>query len=462
MKIDGATGVLGIFGNPIRHTLSPDIHNMLSEELGINEIYVPFAVEDNIAAAVKGAYAMGIQGLNVTVPYKQDVMACLTEIDEAANDIGAVNTLVRTEKGYKGYNTDMSGLKIAVEKAGIPISGENIIIIGAGGASRAVCYMCLKESVKNIYLVNRTLEKAESLAKDMNDLFHTDQVIPIQADSVESIPKGTYVMFQCTSLGLHEGDGLLINNSAFYDMAKAGYDLIYNPAVTPFMREFMKRNIPVHNGLSMLLYQGVIAYELWNHITVDQVLCDRVMNRLKRKLYGENIILVGYMGSGKTTVGEKIAKEHHMKFLDTDRYIEEVQGMSINELFQQFGEESFRTLETEILQTLETSSYNTVISTGGGIVLKEENRKLLQKMGRVIFLDASSEEIFTRLHGDNTRPLLAGGSEEEIKHKIETMLERRMPYYMATANAVIQVDGRSVENIMSDIVFLLEESLLLW
>jgi shikimate dehydrogenase len=234
-------------------------------------------------------------------------------------------------------------------------------------------------------------------------------------------------------------------------MAKAGYDLIYNPAVTPFMKELLKRDIPVYNGLTMLLYQGIIAYELWNDISVPDELADRVLTSLRRKIYGENIILVGYMGSGKTTIGQKLAEKRHMKFLDTDQYIEEQEGIQVSDIFQRVGEAGFRKIETETLKRLSGSCYNTVISTGGGMVLKQENRELLQEMGTVYFLDVSPEEIYNRLKGDTTRPLLAGGSAQEIRERIHSMLEKRMGYYIAAADSVIAVDGRSVDTIINKI-----------
>lgn len=451
MEIRGTTKVLGIFGNPIRHTMSPFIHNTLSKELGIDAVYVPFGVESDICKAVAGAYAMGVSGLNVTVPYKQDVIPCLAEIDQAAAEIGAVNTLVWTEAGYKGYNTDMLGLTKAVQKEGIPIQDEEIVIIGAGGASRAVCYMCLREKAKRIYVLNRTLTKAAELAEDMNRLFNTEIVVPVSAENASAIPKGAYVMFQCTSLGLKENDGLLIQDDEFYDMAKAGYDLIYNPAQTPFMEELMKRGVPVSNGLSMLLYQGIIAYELWNGISVPDILCERVLCYMQQKLYGANIVLVGYMGSGKTTVGNLLCSKYQMKFVDTDQYIEEQQNMSISEIFRLFGEDAFRKLETEALEELSRTCFHTVISTGGGIVLKEENRKLLKKLGTVVFLEVSPDEVSRRLRGDTSRPLLAGDSEEEILQKIETMLAARLPYYQSAADHTVKADEKTPEEIAEEI-----------
>ena len=138
-----AEHLLGIFGNPIKHTLSPVIHDTLSDALGLSERYVPFCVEDEeLSHCVKLAYDEGVLGLNITVPHKQHVMETLVDVDIAAKTIGAVNTLVRVEGGYKGYNTDMPGLAKALETEGIALKDETVIMLGAGGAARAVAYIC--------------------------------------------------------------------------------------------------------------------------------------------------------------------------------------------------------------------------------------------------------------------------------------------------------------------------------
>jgi shikimate dehydrogenase len=148
-EINGKTETLGVIGNPIEHTLSPVIHNTLCELLGINAVYVPIHVEQDIDTAIKGLYASGIKRLNVTVPYKKDVMNSLVEIDELAEEIGAVNTLVPFAGGFKGYNTDMPGLKRALESKGVKLEGKKAILIGAGGAARAVCLMLIKSGVSS-------------------------------------------------------------------------------------------------------------------------------------------------------------------------------------------------------------------------------------------------------------------------------------------------------------------------
>lgn len=290
---------LGIFGNPIKHTLSPIIHDTISDRLSLNERYIPFEIEDDLGEYVKAAYEEGIVGLNITVPYKEKVIPYLSQIDEDAKKIGAVNTLVRTNDGYKGYNTDMEGLYKAVVEAGMQIKDNEIIMLGAGGAARAVAYMCLKYGAKRVYIINRSFENVKKLAKDMNELAvsmnnteaetgssNTDKFIPLLADAYTEIPHGKYMFIQCTSVGLREGDGLpLVSDDEFYKQASCAVDLIYNPAKTKFLSLMEENNVPYINGLKMLLYQGIIANELWNDISIDEKLSDEIFSALNKKLY---------------------------------------------------------------------------------------------------------------------------------------------------------------------------------
>ncbi len=454
--ITGTTGVLGLIGNPVRHTMSPLIHNTISEEMGKDLRYLPFPVEEDVTAAVKGAYHLGILGLNVTVPHKTAVMGTLSEIDDAAKMIGAVNTLVRTERGYKGYNTDMPGLGRALKRRGISLKGQQVVILGAGGASRAACALALTEGAKEIYLLNRTKERAEKLAAEMTEKADAlagekaapGRIIPLAASEYARVPRNPSIFIQCTALGLHEGDGLLIEDDNFYHMAEYGYDLVYNPAVTPFMRKLESFMIPCDNGLTMLLYQGIIAYELWTGVSVPDELADKVLNRMERRLYGENYVLTGYMGCGKSTVGKALAEARSMAFLDTDAMIEEAEDCSIREIFEEQGEEAFRDMETEMLKRLSATAVNTVIATGGGIVLRPENRRLLKEIGQVIWLSASPEETLHRVKEDTGRPLLDSASEAELAEKIERMLRERGPAYGAAADRVIHTDGREIAEIV--------------
>ena len=272
MEINGRTRTCGLIGNPVEHTLSPLIHNTLAARLGQELVYVPFHVEQGrLAEAVKGAEALNILGLNVTVPYKSEVIACLAEIDGLARNIGAVNTLVRTTDGYKGYNTDMEGLYRAMQSEGIKIEGEQIILLGAGGAARAVAWLCAAKGAEKVYLLNRTLDRAQTVAEEVNASAGREAVRPMRLADYAVTPEGKYLAIQGTSVGLSpNNEDVVIADAAFYEKVHTGFDLIYNPWETKFMRLVKAHGGRAYNGLKMLLYQGIIAYELWNGVEVSE------------------------------------------------------------------------------------------------------------------------------------------------------------------------------------------------
>lgn len=283
MEINGRTRTCGLIGNPVEHTLSPLIHNTLAARLGKELVYVPFHVEQGrLAEAVKGAEALNILGMNVTVPYKSEVIACLAKVDDLARNIGAVNTLVRTEGGYKGYNTDMEGLYRAMQSEGIRIAEERIILLGAGGAARAVAWLCVAKGAERVYLLNRTLDRAETVAAEVNTSAGREAVRPMKLAEYEQIPEGKYLAIQGTSVGLSPNDeDVVIADAAFYEKVHTGFDLIYNPWETKFMRLVKAHGGKAYNGLKMLLYQGIIAYELWNGVKVSEKDAQIVYERLK-------------------------------------------------------------------------------------------------------------------------------------------------------------------------------------
>ena len=262
MRIDGRTRVCGLMGYPVEHTLSPLIHNMLAEDLGHHLLYVPFSVEpDRVGEAVKGARALNLMGLNVTVPHKSAVIPWLVEVDELAEKIGAVNTLVRCGDGYKGYNTDMTGLQSAMRTDGIELSGESVVVLGAGGAARAVAFLCAHAGAREVWLLNRTPERAVQIAREVNDAFGRDCVHGLALAAHEKIPKGQYLAVQGTS----------------------GYDLIYKPRDTRFMQLVRAHGGKAYNGLKMLAYQAVHAYELWNGVKVDEAETNRIIQILREE-----------------------------------------------------------------------------------------------------------------------------------------------------------------------------------
>lgn len=284
-EINGKTRTCGLIGNPVEHTLSPMIHNTLAELLGHNLVYVPFPVEaGKVAQAVAGADALQLLGLNVTVPYKSEVIGSLREIDGLAQAIGAVNTLVKTEGGYKGYNTDMEGLYRAMASEKIRIDGEQIILLGAGGAARAVAYLCAVKGADKVYMLNRTFGKAQTVAEEVNRTVGREVIEPMVTEDYTKLPDSRYLAIQGTSVGLapHTED-VVIADEAFYEKIHTGFDLIYNPWETKFMKLVKEHGGDAYNGLKMLLYQGIIAYELWNDVSISEQDAQVVYKRLREQ-----------------------------------------------------------------------------------------------------------------------------------------------------------------------------------
>lgn len=285
MEVNGLTKTCGLLGNPVEHTLSPVIHNTLAELTGINLVYLPFLVEkDQLKEAVQGARALHISGLNITVPHKEKILPYLAKTDDLAEKIGAVNTLVAEENGYKGYNTDMPGLYRAMASDGIVVEGEKVLLLGAGGVARAVAVM-LCDKAKQIIILNRTLEKAAAIAEEVNGYAGRKVVTALSLDTYASLPDKDYLAIQATNVGMYpHTDEALITDPAFYEKIRIGYDLIYNPSETRFMQQVKAAGGQAYNGLKMLLYQGIIAFELWNNCKITEEQAAVVYRKLQERL----------------------------------------------------------------------------------------------------------------------------------------------------------------------------------
>ena len=291
--IDGKTKTCALLGNPVEHTLSPIIHNTLTQRCQINMVYIPFLVEGSqLRQAVEGARALNMLGLNVTVPHKSAVCPFLSEIDKEASYIGAVNTLVSTPEGFKGYNTDLTGLHRALLSEGIQLSGEEIILLGAGGAARAAAFLCALRGASQVYLLNRSQEKAEAVAREVNQKAERDCIRAMELDGWKQLPAKKYLVIQGTSVGLApHTEEAVIEDKAFYELVHTGYDLVYRPAETKFMRLVNEAGGKAFNGLKMLLYQGVEAFELWNNTKVreeDAYFCYEQMKKELEEPEGPN------------------------------------------------------------------------------------------------------------------------------------------------------------------------------
>lgn len=281
-KVEGSTKVFAVIGDPIAHTLSPRIHNALGDKWNSKMVYVPFHVtKERLQQAIEGAHALGIKGMNVTMPHKQTIMPYLYEIDEAAKRIGAVNTLVYDERGYKGYNTDAEGFKLSLEEADIEYKGKNVAIIGSGGAAYAVV-VAIIESAKSIHIFNRTKANAKVLKDHMQSFYTT----PIYVhDEMDQTGESYDLVIQTTGVGMGQHKGELPKCSKeVLKGAKYAVDLIYSPKETCFLNYAKSIDCQCINGFGMLFYQAVKAYEYMHHCTCDQAEAVQIKHDLEREL----------------------------------------------------------------------------------------------------------------------------------------------------------------------------------
>lgn len=456
-EIDGKTKLYGLIGHPVAHTFSPMIHNTLGELTGRNLRYMAFDVEDadKIGDAVKGAYALGIQGCNVTVPYKQAVMPFLTAIDPVANQIGAVNTLVRTKDGFKGMNTDYLGLKRALEVQGVNIEGYDAVIIGAGGAARAAAFMCATSGVKHMVVLNRTLEKAQALVDDVRKSFTWMDVSAMPLSDAGKVPFSNFLAIQCTKVGLSPDiDACPVTDKAFYEKLAVAFDCIYNPSKTAFLKRAEEAGKKAIGGIDMLTYQGIASFEAWTNSKVSEEQAKTVQQRLsdfmREQNRPKNYVLIGFMGSGKTSVGRVLSQKLGMKHIDLDQMIVDESKMTINEIFRKEGENGFRRRETQLLQKLiKNGTTGCVISTGGGIVIRKENQPLLKQLGTVVLLEVTPDTVVKRLGRDSTRPLLQGP--DRLK-KVRTLLVRRQQAYARSADLAVDTNGKTTDAEADEII----------
>lgn len=286
MEINGYTRTCGLIGNPVEHTKSPAIHNFLASKTGQNLAYVPFHVETGrLEDAVKGGFALNVLGMNVTVPYKSDVIPFLCQVDDLAARIGAVNTLVRMEDGYKGYNTDMPGLYRAMCSDGVKLENESVIILGAGGVARAVAMLLATKHVTEILILNRTVEKAQRIADEINGFEGRELVKAMSLMDYKKLPEDKkYLVIQATNIGMFpKTEEAVIEDAEFYKRVHTGYDLIFNPMDTRFMQLVRANGGKAFGGLKMLLYQGIIAYELWTGTSIDDELANATYEEILKK-----------------------------------------------------------------------------------------------------------------------------------------------------------------------------------
>ena len=262
MKIKGSTNIVGLIGHPVEHSFSPPMHNAAFDELGMDYAYVAFDVNPkNLQSAIEGAKSLNIRGFNVTIPHKIEVMQFLDEIDEVASLIGAVNTI--DFKNLKGYNTDGIGAVKAIEEVS-SIKNKNVVVAGAGGASRAISFYLAKYGAESLTILNRNVDKAQGLAGDVSD---SGLINDVNAGSISEI--GRYlanadILVDTTPIGMHpniDDAPIALVSDMHEDLVV--FDAVYNPNETVLLKEAIKAGAKPVYGIKMLLYQGAESFRIW-------------------------------------------------------------------------------------------------------------------------------------------------------------------------------------------------------
>lgn len=356
----------GCIGEKLKHSFSKEIHALLADyEYTIKEIprdeLHSFMVERNFRA------------INVTIPYKQEVIPYLDFVSEKAKEIGAVNTIVNKDGKLFGFNTDFYGMTDMINNAGIDIANKKVLVLGSGGTSLTANAVAKALGAKCILTVSR---------KGGEGLITYDEVYKNHTDAE--------VIINTTPVGMYPKlDAMPIDISAFSKLMGV-VDAIYNPLRTKLVSEAKKRGIKATGGLYMLVAQAAKASEKFIDSEISHDTIGEVYKKVKSQK--QNIVLIGMAGCGKTTIGKTLAQEIDAKFVDTDEEIIKRENTTITEIFGSKGEQYFRNVEAKVIEEISAFS-GKVIATGGGAILDPKNIENLKQNGKLYFIDRPLESL---------------------------------------------------------------------
>ncbi|MBR6634892.1 MAG: shikimate kinase [Clostridia bacterium] len=390
----------GLLGRKLGHSYSPQIHSLLGDyEYPLYE-KEPDEIADFMA---NGSF----DGINVTIPYKETVMPYMSGLSDSAKKIGSVNTVTRLPDGtLYGDNTDYYGFSFLLESAGFDVKDKKVVVLGNGGASKTVVCVCRDKVAREITVISRRSE----------------------TDNYENITKhadADYVI-NTTPVGMYPNNGESPVDLSIFKSCKGVADLIYNPSKTKFILDAEALGIPAVNGLVMLCAQAVKAAESFIKTDFDKNKTLEILSALEKQM--KNIVLVGMPGCGKSTAGRLLAKKLNRDFIDTDSLIVENEEMPIPEIFEKYGEEYFRNAEAKAVAQAGKMS-GKIIATGGGAILREENKTALRQNAVVVYLNRDISTLAI-----DGRPLSKA-------NKLQEMYNTRLPHYKAVSDMSVEVDS---------------------
>lgn len=405
----------GLIGHPLTHSFSKEIHEALGK---YNYDLMDLPPEEMKNFLEKRSFC----GLNVTIPYKRDVMEFCDRITPQAKAIGAVNTLYRentilddgsTESLIVGHNTDYNGFLYATDRAGIDFNEKTVLILGNGGTSRTARKAASDRNASKIYTATRNVPENES-SEGLNLISYED---------LSGIADEIQVIVNTTPVGTYPNTGARLISLADFPACESVFDVIYNPFRTALISEAEDKNLPCSNGLPMLVAQATAAagYFLGTSGAFDEK-NEKIIDMLEKKL--KNIVLIGMPGSGKTTIGKAMARVTGFDFVDLDENIAAGhESNSIPEIFKLEGEEGFRARESKAASDY-GKEHGQIIAAGGGVVLNSQNMENLRQNGTVIWIRRPVEELATK-----GRPLSTDAE------ALKKMYEKRLPLYEKYADA---------------------------
>ncbi len=403
----------GLIGEHLKHSYSCEIHAQIADyEYELHEI-----PPSGLGGFLK---KREFNAINVTIPYKQDVIPYLDEISDTAKRIGAVNTIVNRNGRLYGDNTDFAGMLALAKHIGVDMKGKKVLILGTGGASKTGHALAEYMGAQSVFYVSRS-GKDGSISYEQAVTEHSDAQIIINATPVGMFPKQ---------------DGRPIDISAFPKL-EGVIDAIYNPLRTNLILDAQERGIPAEGGLYMLSAQAVHASAVFRDIPLDESLVDKAFKSVKNDK--QSIVLIGMPSSGKTTVGRILAEKCGKQLADTDEYIVRKIGMPISDFFAKHGEAEFRKIEKETVAELSATG-GRIIATGGGAVLDAENVRALKQNGVLVFLDRRPENLIAT----DDRPLASRRS------ALEKLYAERYDIYCAAAE--LHIDANTTSEAEADAI----------
>ncbi len=266
--IASTTKLCALIGDPVEHSLSPIMHNTAFRHLGLNYVYLCLRVKAaNLRTAVEGIKSLGLVGVNITIPHKVSVMKYLDEVDPTAEDIGAINTVVNREGVLTGYNTDGWGGLNALEEAGVVFRGKKVVLLGAGGAARALSF-CIAPPADSLVILNRTEEKAVDLASSLRRRFGTKiRGGVLHREVLSKELDGADLLINSTSVGMYPRGEECLVDASLLNSKMTIFDIVYNPRETRLLREAKRVGATTVGGLDMLVHQGALSFQLWTGVT---------------------------------------------------------------------------------------------------------------------------------------------------------------------------------------------------